>query len=298
MTARRRSKGGGGLCALLTLTWLGKCFCTQTYIPFGLQSGGKNDSDLSTYAAALAYNQKSRELVVVGGTYGTYFAPGDKSSNASIGMTSDCFVGILHLPHLETEERNFDSDRLSWLRRRQFGSDSVSEFCSGIQVGADGNMFVFGNLGNAGLLSDIIPDEDVHRQRFGMLLEMNNTMDLEGGVVFHDNAEEYPLAMASDASFQNAYIASIFSEASSSNPEMDTLTKSRVYRGGEDLATTGYRPPMYGSDFSLRLQRLERVSSISSATRTSKNIGEMTAKALEPRWSREYLTSGLRDVQV
>ena len=300
MAARRRSRGEGGLCsALLVLTWLGRCFCTpQAYIPFGLQSGGKKDSALSTYATSLAYDQKSRELIVVGGTYGTYFAPGEKSSNASIGMTSDCFVGILHLPHLVTEERNFNSDRLSWVRRRQFGSSSVSEFCSGIQVGEDGNMSVFGHSGDAGLLSELIPDEDVHRQRFGMLLEMNDAIDLEGGLVLHDNAEEYPLAMASDDSFQNAYIASIFSEASSYNPDMDNLTKSRVYRGGEDLATTGYRPPMYGRDFTLRLQRLERASSISSTTSTSKIIGEMTGKALEPRWSREYLATGLRDVQV
>jgi hypothetical protein len=132
-----------------------------------------------------------------------------------------------------------------------------------------------------------------------MILEMNDAIDLEGGVVLHDNAEEYPLAMTSDPSFQNAYyVASIFSEASSYNPEMDILTKSRVYRGGEDLATTCYRPPTYGRDFSLRLPRLERASSIFSATRTSKNIDEMNTKALEPRWSREYLTSGLRDVQV
>jgi hypothetical protein len=255
---------------------------------------------MSTYATSLAYDQKSRELIVVGGTYGMYFARGDKSSNASIGMTSDCFVGILHLPHLETEERNFNSDRLSWVRRRQFGSGSVSEFCSGIQVGEAGNMFVFGHSGNEGLLSELIPDEDVvHGQRFGMLLEMNDAIDLEGGVVLHDNAEEYPLAMASDDSVQNAYIASIFSEASSFNPEMDTLTKSRVYRGGENLATTGYRPPLYGRDFSLRLERLERASSISSTTRTSKNIGEMTnTTALEPRWSHEYFATGLRDVQV
>jgi hypothetical protein len=210
MPARRRSRGGGGLCsALLALTWFGKCFCipTQTYIPFGLQSGGKKDSGLSTYATSLAYDQKSRELIVVGGTYGTYFAPGDKSFNASIGMTSDCFVGILHLPHLETEERNFNSDRLYWVRRRQFGSNSVSEFCSGIQVGADGNMFVFGHSGNAGLLSGLIPDEDVHRQRFGMILEMDDVIELEGGVVLHDNAEEYTLAMTSDASFQNAMMS-------------------------------------------------------------------------------------------
>lgn len=266
----------------------------QGYLPFGLQTGNNDEAEFSSYVASMAYNDVSRELTITGGTYGNYFKPGANQSENPSG--SDCFVAILHLPHQGTSGSTSKSnDKLSWVRRRQFGNSSASEFCSAVKVGGRGRIIALGHSGEGSIFQSLLPYGNSHRSIYGMILELDDKVELKRGMLLHSNQVQYPVAVALDPTTEDLYVAQLFSEDKPSDLQVGPNSNNRTFRGGADLSTSGYSVPSYGIKFSVRLQHFStKENSTSTLQARSSEIGE----SFHSGWSREFGTLDTESVQI
>jgi hypothetical protein len=259
------------------------------YIPFGFQTESDNSETRSSYAADLFYDDLSREITITGGTYSNYFKPGVQQKN-DVSKGSDCFVAILHLPHAVSSNPSSHTNQPSWIRRRQFGNPSASEFCSAIHVREAGGMIALGHSGPGGVLEPLLPYGSLRRSIYGMVFDLGDSVDLKGGIILHSNRFQYPVDITSDPLSGDLYLAEIISDADGTADQMEPLSDSRIYSSDTDLSTTGYTPPMYGARFSVGLKKFTQVESA--------DHNEELSRTLEPGWSREFGTVGHDDVQV
>ena len=267
------------------------------FIPFGLQSGTDLEKE-SSYVASMAYNDENREVIITGGTYGNYFQHSGSSSMADSETSiqdADCFLAMFRLPSSQDSRSNVDEGKFEWIRRRQFGN-SATEFCSGIEAGASG-MYVIGHSDESGILSSLLPYGSRHRSVYGMVLDLNDNIELTGGRLQHSSELQYPVQLASDPNSQDLFVATIFSDAQPANVLRESPTNSRIYRGGQDIASTGYRTPAYGKKFSVRLERMKAKNPENFTSGNSNGVNDL-AETIEPTWTREFGTQNLDTVQV
>lgn len=258
-----------------------------TFPPFGFQTGTSSDEIRSSYAVSMAYDDYRRELTIAGGTYESYFQPGDEPKSTQSG--SDCFVAILHLPHKgpsmtsRTSER---SKRVSWLRRRKFGNGSVSEFCSGIQVGKNGNIVSIGHSERGGLLDPLRPHGSRKQSVYGMVLDLNAAVELSGGKLLHSNEVQYPVSLTVYPDDQSLFVADVFTE----DPH-GALPTNVPTLDGENLSPIGFRLPFQGEGYSIRVTKFSHL-----INKAEPNPRGDVATARNHLWSREYGTHGLRNI--
>jgi hypothetical protein len=242
----------------------------------------------------MVYNDHSRELTITGGTFSKYFTPGEVQSESPSG--SDCFVAILHLPHESagnTSTENTNQDEVSWVRRRQFGNSPASEFCSALYVGEKGNMLAVGHSGEGGILAPLLPYGDSRRSVYGMIIDLGDNVELRGGRLLHSNKVQFPVAIVSDPTTEDIFVAEMVSDNDLTDAQLDPASIGQVFGSGIDHSTTGNHSPMYGMTFSVRLQTFK-----SNSTTSAERQGNGLAESLHPGWSREFGTVGEEDVQV
>lgn len=301
--------------------------------PFGIQTG---DDDLfnhsSAFAVSMIYNEYNKEMIITGGTYGSYFQPtndGEARPQSSISLpssissslsnstllegeqpTSDCFVSILHLPHRNSNGKMTDPQKVSWVRRRQYGDPSVNEFCSDVAiVGSSSNsgrhsntssILTVGYSHEGGLLTSFRPYGTSRRHTYGVLLNMGYDMELRNGVLLHSNHIQFPVAIVTAPDTDEAFIAEIFSD-------MDSITADVSYTSSVfDRSASGYSLPIpEGGRYSVRLRQTIRlnqddtIQSQSSRTGTTSQgvvSGQIGDGTFTSGWTREYGTLGMDDV--
>lgn len=242
-------------------------------------------------------------IIITGGTYGSYFRPSvDNNRTTDVSDdngTSDCFAAILHLPHQDASGRMTDPHQVSWVRRRQYGAPTVDEFCSDIAVGDGGGILMIGHTGENGLLSSQLPVGSNHASVYGVALELDSSIDLQGGSLFHPNSVQYPIAITKDPSTGAVFVAEIFSDevVPSSGPRNSAVSAGR----NEDLSATGYHLPCYTNElsYSVRLRRLNQNGTTTLQGVTHETIEAPTSESqYTAGWTRDYGTMELKDVRV
>ena len=263
-------------------------------VPFGLQTGYNSDSKLSSYAAGMVFNSRNREMTITGGTYGQYFHPGVAMNDTRNASTSNCFVAILRLPHNASGGNGYNNDTISWVRRRQYGSPSLSDFCSGIQVGPAGNILAFGHFYFSGVEGKSSQPKNVD----GFVLDLDSAMELKGKFFLDSYRFQYPVAMTSDYEFLNHFVATIYTDDPINGPlEAPKVNASLI--GGMDETTTGFKRPLYGNNFSVQIQRIYNTNTISDPSQKSGDIlNSNVSITLQPRWTRKFQSVNGTDVQV
>ena len=126
-----------------------------------------------------------------------------------------------------------------------------------------------------------------------MILDLDDNVELKGGRLLHSSEVQYPVQITSDPISQDLFVATIFSEAEPANILRESPTNSRIYPGGQDLATTGYRTPQYGRRFSVRLQRMSPNIHVAGGDRDKELM-----ETMDSTWTREFGTNNLDTVQV
>jgi hypothetical protein len=125
-------------------------------------------------------------------------------------------------------------------------------------MGQKGNIVAIGHSGEDGILTPLRPYGTSHRSIYGMILDLGDSVELKGGILLHSNEVQYPVALASDPSSDDLYVAEIFSDDNPNEIQLNVDSKNPMSRGGTDLSTTGYNSPLFGMRFSVRLQKLSR----------------------------------------
>ena len=253
---------------------------STSFTPFGLQAGNDETSTKSAYATSMVYNDHNKELTILGGTYSNYFYPEAEQDNNKIG--SDCFIAIQNLRY---------PGKLSWVRRRQYGNPSVQEFCSDIHSRQGGRYIVVGYSGDEGILSHLLPYTDTRRSVYGMLLDIDEKIGLEGGLLLHSNQVQYPIAVTTDETGNEIFVAEIFSDVKPEASELNPILNGAFDGAGEDASATAYAVPSSELSFSVRLQKLEGA--------TNRSVLESgVSESFHSEWSREYGALKMENVQV
>lgn len=250
--------------------------------PFGLQTGNDDPSSKSSYATSMVYNDHNQEVTIIGGSYSDYFRPGVERDDEKIG--SDCFIAVQDLRH---------NQKLSWVRRRQYGDPSVQEFCSDIHLREGGRYIALGYADEDSVLSRMLPNGDIRRSVYGMVIDLDENIQLDGGILLHSNEVQYPIAVTTDRSGDEIFVAEIFSDTKPEDFQVNSMLSGSLDGVGEDASATAYAIPAYGLSFSVRLQKLTSINNLVGATRQSG-----VSESFHSEWSREYGTVDMDNVQV
>jgi len=309
-----------------------------SFVPYGFQSGApvtatyENDD---SYAGSIAIDHENGLLYLTGGTYSRYFdkAQTDSLDGNSHLDTSDCFVSVLKLPDLVSDpsRRKASSETVpdpstqpQLIFAQRFGTESNREVCSAVQYlpvlrpdgssqqkvvsighteGSDG---FFTSLRRAG--SDIstvygfVMDFDLsindNEQLESTPIETQST--LNGGMLFHENKVQYPVAFVSTpprdgaAEMQVMYVLTMESDLGDVNPDFFRGGKPKSHVHPDLTAGGGGGLQEFGKNFDMTIRKLSWKGDdiLKNEAATSEGVKRM----MKEEWSRTYSPEGDEDV--
>jgi hypothetical protein len=199
------------LAAVVLLTVVHQHVCQVTALSASLQSGP--DLSGSTFPAAIAYDQNTHSVIIIGSTYGRFFSGVDVSVEVP-RHSSDCFMARVTLPSVVNPE-------LEWTVRKTMGDkqDAVQESCSSMVFHERNTKLIVAGHSERGGFMDGLYDDSLIQQatKYGILLDydVNNGSEsqgdgftLKGGRVLQASKVTYPLALTSGVTDQWIYVAS------------------------------------------------------------------------------------------
>jgi len=306
-----------------------------SFVPYGFQSGApvtatyENDD---SYAGSIAIDHENGLLYLTGGTYSRYFdkAQTDSLDGNSHLDTSDCFVSVLKLPDLVSDpsRRKASSETVpdpstqpQLIFAQRFGTESNREVCSAVQYlpvlrpdgssqqkvvsighteGSDG---FFTSLRRAG--SDI---STVYGFVMDFDLSINDNEQLEstgtlnGGMLFHENKVQYPVAFVSTpprdgaAEMQVMYVLTMESDLGDVNPDFATKMGDKADSHVHPDLTAGGGGGLqeFGKNFDMTIRKLSWKGDdiLKNEAATSEGVKRM----MKEEWSRTYSPEGDEDV--
>jgi hypothetical protein len=267
----------------------------------------------------MVYNEDNNEIAITGGSFGNYFSPGAEDDTDASTKSSDCFVGILRLPHADPNGQKSDPSKVSWVRRRQYGGSEANEFCSDLLWKSHaekedstalefdsilpGEIITVGHTAEEGLMHTLLPPGNDHRQMYGMAMALDSEVNLQGGGLFHSNEIQLPVAITRNPMDDTLFVAEMFSDNEHDVSLLTAPATADQPKFGQDLSAKAFNPTNQNESFSVRIrmmnkQRKDDVDAAAAANETMAWDTENIQEVFKEGWVREYGTEGLENVRV
>jgi hypothetical protein len=248
---------------------------------FGLQSNGDNDM-ASSFASGMTYDPSIDRIYITGSSYGGYF---DRQYAYETTLSDrDCFVGMLQLPQDTTNEP-------IWLMRQSFGEENVLESCTSIQMSKRGpnngrEFYVLGSSVQSPSVLDglqsVLKNDSI--STYGMILDLDGGINVQGGYIQDADATTYPIAITSigGQDSNDIVVASIHAPNNSKGSSYDAWIHGQKTIQPDPDIFIPFGPGKWTIGFSASLTRF------TSATPNSSSIanGIDPKKTLEPVWEK------------
>ncbi|KAL3905904.1 MAG: hypothetical protein SGARI_004243, partial [Bacillariaceae sp.] len=287
--------------------------------PFGLQTGGGSHGNSgmpsSSFAVSMVYNEDNNEVAITGGSFGPYFRPEDDTDPADATASSDCFIGVLKLPHADPNGQKTRSNDVSWVHRQQYGGSDANEFCSDMlwkrhpekeqtdelefESIHPGEIITVGHTAEEGLMHTLLPPGNDHRQMYGMAMALDGDVNLQGGGLFHANEIQLPVAISRNPMDDTIFVAEMFSDNKHDVTLLTAPANREDPKFGQDLSAKAFNPTNQNESFKVRIRMMNKqLQDEFSGNETTPLNSEDIAEVFKEGWSQEYATEDSENVRV